>query len=59
MTTLSTTTDWLGLVLLRSSHLDEDLHVFQVFSVPLVEGLQQLQTVAGWAHVHLNNKESG
>lgn len=39
------------------AHLDEDPHVLQVSSVPLVEGLQELQTVAGGAHVHLNSKD--
>lgn len=32
--------------------LDEDLQVFQVFAVPLVKGLQELQALAGGAHVH-------
>lgn len=41
-----------------TAHLDEDPHVFQVFSLPLVEGLQKLQAVAGWAHVHLNKIKS-
>lgn len=34
-------------------HLDENQHVLQIVSGPLVKGLQQLQTVALRAHVHL------
>lgn len=34
------------------ANLDEDLQVFQVFAVPLVKRLQELQALAGRAHVH-------
>lgn len=40
------------------THLDKDSHILQVFSMPLVEGFQQLQTIAGGTYVHLNNIES-
>ena len=33
--------------------LDEDLQVLQIIPTPLVKGLQQLETVALWADVHL------
>lgn len=33
--------------------LNEDLHVLQILSAPFVKGLQQLQTVALRADVHL------
>lgn len=34
------------------TNLDEDLQVLQVFAVPLVKRLQELQALAGRAHVH-------
>lgn len=37
----------------QDPHLDEDLHVLQIVSVPLVKGLQQLQAVALRVDVHL------
>ena len=33
-------------------HLDEDSHVSQILSNPLVEGREQLQSVGGWRDVH-------
>lgn len=35
-----------------ATDLDENLQVLQVFAVPLVERLQELQALAGGAHVH-------
>lgn len=34
------------------ANLDEDLQILQVFAVPLVKRLQELQALAGRAHVH-------
>lgn len=43
---------------LLPAHLNEDPHVLHVFSMPLVKGFQELQAVAGGAHIHLNNIKS-
>lgn len=36
----------------RVADLDEDLQVLQVFAIPLVKRLQELQALAGGAHIH-------
>lgn len=41
------------------AHLDEDPHVLQVFPMPLVKGLQQLQTVTGGVYIHLYDIKTG
>jgi len=41
------------------AHLDEDPHVLQVFSMPLVKGLQQLQTVTGGVYIYLYGTTAG
>lgn len=35
-----------------SDYLYEHLHVLQVFAVPLIKGLEQLQAVALWVDIH-------
>lgn len=37
------------------AYFDEDPHAFKVFTMPLIKGLQELQTVAGGAHINLDN----